>query len=221
MEDGHRLDQQSRTKRGRKRVSCVQCRNRKIKCGREVPSCRRCERSRFPTRCLYGTPPLSEQPGIVIHRAGHISAATDESHPKEAGLRPASNTPLAATLRSKSPIDFLSSCPPAQIGLIDSSVTILDKHSERTADMRYGETPACSGANRQDSFPRSMPTPQQSQLASASKVLNLKNEFMLRGKGDHTRYFGGGIVANLKAQVPEFVASHSMSLLIIVTLIAI
>jgi hypothetical protein len=53
----HGGDDQNSRKRKRKTFSCNTCRNRKLKCDREVPVCSRCQKSGQASTCFYEHPP--------------------------------------------------------------------------------------------------------------------------------------------------------------------
>ena len=48
-------------KRGRQAEACIQCRRKKIKCGRELPRCERCLRSRGRVECVYEDEPPTKR----------------------------------------------------------------------------------------------------------------------------------------------------------------
>ncbi|KAK7920762.1 hypothetical protein PG985_008784 [Apiospora marii] len=74
-------------KRQRVRLSCLECRRRKLSCSRELP-CDRCVKSGTPERCNYEARPHGD--GTVSDRAssallsdhGHVLHAGESSHPR-------------------------------------------------------------------------------------------------------------------------------------------
>lgn len=48
----------SERKRRRKALSCYDCRRRKLRCGREYPSCSRCQKAGQADSCIYESDPL-------------------------------------------------------------------------------------------------------------------------------------------------------------------
>lgn len=103
-------------------TSCLRCRRRKIRCGRERPQCRNCSRSGH--RCEYFDTPTSGNPG-------GIPDVLDGSHPGPSLAGPAQSAQVSADIHDlrdrvnrlellmsrllspSSGIEVLNSTPPA------------------------------------------------------------------------------------------------------------
>ena len=61
-------------KRGRKALSCYDCRRRKVGCDRRIPSCGRCVKQGHADSCIYEATPIDATPG------GEAPLSADGTH---------------------------------------------------------------------------------------------------------------------------------------------
>lgn len=106
-DDSHQGDSQHRRKRQRVRLSCLECRRRKLSCSRELP-CDRCLKSGTPERCTYearpggtaGPPPSSTIYPSAVPAATSVGPAVDRvSFPHNDIRRPVARRDIDPLLR--------------------------------------------------------------------------------------------------------------------------
>ena len=203
-------------------MACTQCRNRKLRCDREYPTCTRCLKSRTPTKCTYEDGFLWQQPATVATSftadPGSTSISQAEQVPFEtppgSGLGP-SSTRSDALVSNNVPVPDPGPRP-----------TEGPHHKGRHKERGFLETVlgAPKAVANQEPFantdlvqrPRRAivePEPFASRVdehaddegldddLSPSHQLDLAPRMTMRGRETKTRFSGSGIYAHLVAQV--------------------
>jgi hypothetical protein len=182
-------------KRRRRTVACTQCRNRKLKCDREYPTCSRCIKSGTPARCTYEDGFLWQQPKTVVSSGLTdrfssritVNPTTSASSPDSAAAAPDPPPSNINNVSTAAPDSVRKGGAP-RARFLD---TVLDTPNSMTN--RWPHTPEEQSYQQHD--------PAELGLASPSQQLDLPNRVIIRGKGTKTRFNGGGIIANLMLQV--------------------
>ena len=75
--------------------SCLHCRNSKVKCSRDTPSCQRCIRRGMPSSCVYGD--LSSADHNHSHRRRHKDSVLPRKTPNHTPIPPKTRSPIRCT----------------------------------------------------------------------------------------------------------------------------
>ena len=175
-DDHDRADQPTR-KRQRIRLSCLECRRRKLSCDREFP-CSRCMQSGTPERCEYET-----RPGLAPPNKLGLS------HSALAGLDARLSLPLAgpeaAYYRRDSTRDH------DRIRRLEMEVTqlkslLVNKHNSLEGSTVHDRSPA-DGPKADTQVETDVNLPSYLQYQTGPETDELR---FFRGKEFKTRYFG-------------------------------
>lgn len=86
--NSQRMVKESAKKR-RPPLACIQCYQRKLKCGRELPSCSRCSKAGYADRCTYRRNPAM---------SSSVDGISSYDHSRRAGVMTTSfHTPVSLT----------------------------------------------------------------------------------------------------------------------------
>ncbi|RMD41853.1 hypothetical protein DV735_g3294, partial [Chaetothyriales sp. CBS 134920] len=177
-------------KRRRLALSCVDCRRRKVKCGRETPSCVRCARSGHGDTCSYVQYDESSQPGLPTP----TDDGTDDrrvASPCPSWSEEAEQWQRPGATGSKSTLNGNSLKGQAP-------VATLERLQERISELES----CVKGAGSAPVLGERHPGPHQSAIPEAHGLRDCERS-LLRGRSFKTQYFGPSHAASLLSQFEE------------------
>jgi hypothetical protein len=181
-------------KRPRLALSCVVCRRRKVRCGREHPQCVNC--TRMNETCVYNTGVRDELTGRVRHVFLNNESNHSESRPSnhaavpDTGAWPGTQAPgilgtpgSGAKYPTASPLDPRLACS-----------------TNRVADLVYNDEASTGTNNEPDANSNPSAT---SESSSAYKPVPICNDYLNLERNGHSRFIGrafwGSIAGKVKA----------------------
>ncbi|KAM5465095.1 hypothetical protein MauCBS54593_006730 [Microsporum audouinii] len=209
-EDEHEQEQGKEPKKKRKRrtIACLQCRNRKVKCDLEFPSCGRCAKGPWPDACVY------ENPGPAWNNPSSLSASRPLSSEQarsraDAGVRDARGDAASPRLSEEQRIrelervvlSFAQSQAYAKQGMLGrlpsraaTGDLELHQHTPSPHSTQHSRDEAGSGCVA------------ASASTSTAARIDAPNRSHLGGRGNRTRFYGSSNVASL---ITEFGDLHA------------
>ncbi|ROT43436.1 hypothetical protein SODALDRAFT_327637 [Sodiomyces alkalinus F11] len=185
-DEGHESNQGGQPrKRQRVRLSCLECRRRKLSCDRGYP-CQRCIKSGTPDRCTYET-----KSGMVMNASSGVPPAFAQLDSRRHGSETA-----VSTRDSDSGVIRDAAKDYDRIRRLELEVmhlkNQLNQHSNAVSSFD-GSTVAASNSplTHKDEIPHSPTDPEANDIACLAYAQNDKSELrFFRGKEFRTRYYG-------------------------------
>ncbi|KAJ6009060.1 hypothetical protein N7522_004076 [Penicillium canescens] len=185
-------------KRPRLALSCVVCRRRKVRCGREHPQCVNC--TRMNETCVYNTGVRDELTGRVRHVFLNNESNHSETRPSnhaavpDTGAWPGTQAPgIVGTPGSE------ANYPTAS--LLDPPLAC---STNRVADLVHNDKPSTGTSNVPDANLNPSST---SESSSAHRPVPICNDYLNLQRNGHTRFIGRafwGSIAGKETQSDDF-----------------
>lgn len=181
-------------KRRRLALSCVDCRKRKVKCGRETPACVRCIRGGHGDSCVYVQYDDGSQPGL--------STPTEESPEDQRQASPAQSWTEEAQHWQKTSAGTSASIPANGLLKRRPPQRTVEDLQERVFELETYVKAAGSRPHSSEQY-LGMGHPVGPGASSHRDGLQDFDRSLLKGKSFKTQYFGPSHAASLLLQFEE------------------
>ena len=179
------------TKRRRIALSCVDCRRRKVKCDRTLPSCLRCRKSGVADKCKYVPYEGLDDESLENPNGSHKRSREDSpgSWVEEADDY--------ARIASSGPNPMTTTVPHSQSNKRSTQADMVTRLEQKIADLE-SRIEDSKGSALSHHY-TALPTPASTGMVEQSPCANLAHieQILLRGKSFKTQYYGPSHYASI------------------------